>query len=617
MINVIDKITSKITFSKELSAINEFKKAALFRILAGLIILVRFIEIFHTSLYIEGLSLTNILFLVFIGVIFMFTIGVFTPFANILLIIFIPILDSTLYTNTLGSTIAINLLLVNLLLNSGQYYSIDKWLINKNNGFSLLVLSIYKIIGIPNEKEIKRIYFLSFLLYAISSFYALILHAQDDFWIGGVTVKSMLVNTFLCKNAFVFRHIEKSIPYFLDVISLSAIIGQTIFQILMIPLMFTSLGKKFVIVWGFIFFVISLLCLSLSYLPHLEIILWILIFCPLLTPSSKIRILYDDKCNLCKNALTFFKLFNINSLYEFIAISKNRHYYEKYQLSEEEVKTYMVGFYDEKILKGYDLYLLIFFKNPLLCFIYPFFWIGKITKLGYLIYNYIANNRYRIFGTCEISYDDEIQKNILFPSINSHTVAVKYVFSTYSIIIGILFLTNNSLFSKITEQSQWSNFGFEYLKNCKRVGIEVPNVFNKTDLSMGDNYITIFKKIDNQWILLPISGLNGERLNYIDFDILFFSNHNSDAFYFSRTLRYRRKLIDELDNVVDFHENGFGKNYINFFIKYDYTKSKYKADVEYKVEVYSTNASKALLFEENFERYIPKMIYKKNITYKK
>ena len=56
---------------------------------------------------------------------------------------------------------------------------------------------------------------------------------------------------------------------------------------------------------------------------------------------------------------------------------------------------------------------------------------------------------------------------------------------------------------------------------------------------------------------------------------------------------------------------------MNFLIKYDYTKSHYKTDVEYKVEVYSTNASNVLLFRDNFERYTSKKIYEKNIIYKK
>jgi predicted DCC family thiol-disulfide oxidoreductase YuxK len=617
MINFIDKIISKSSFPKEIVAVNEFKKNAVFRILAGAIILVRFAEIFYTSYYMEGRSLPNILLLAFTGIIFMFMIGAFTPVTNVILIVCIPIADSVFNTNTLGSTIAVNLLVVNLFLNSGQYFSIDKWLINKKNRISHFVLKLYKIIGVPTEKEIIRIYFLSFLLYAISSFYALILHAQDEYWLGGLTVKSMLTNTFLCKSAFMFRSIESSIPYLLDVISITAIIGQSIFQILMIPLMFFSIGKKYVTVWGFIFFIISLFFLSLSYLPHLEIILWILIFCPLSIPKDKIKILYDDKCNLCKNALSFFKLVNINQVYEFIAISKNRDYYETYNLNEVEVKTYMVGFYKEEILKGYDLYLLIFYKNPLVCALYPFLWLGKISKLGYIIYNYIAQNRYKLFGTCEISYDDEIQKSNAFPQINTHTSVVKYVFSGYGIVIGLLVLVNNPLFSKIISKTKFSKLDKVYIENCKRVGIEIPNVFNKTDLSMGDNFMVISKKISNKWVLVPVIGLNGERLNYQNFDILLFSNHNSDAFYFSHTLKYRRKLIDQLNDVANFHEHNYGKQYIKFLINYDYTKSKHNAPVQYKVEVYSGNASKVILFENNFDRFNVKKIYERTILFDK
>ncbi len=609
MIKIIDSIVAKVVFSNQLIAINEIKKAAFLRILTGFIILIRFVQIFVVSYALEGRSIHNGLLFIFISVSILFTVGFLTPIVNFLLIISLPLIDNLFDTNTLGSTIAINLLVVNILLNSGQYFSIDKWIINQRNKTSNLFISIYKIIGIPNEQEIKRVYFLSFCLYAISSFYALIIHVQDDYWMNGITVKAMLTNSFLCKHALLFRNIESNMPFLIDFISVSGVIFQSIFQILMIPLVFTRIGKVFVVVWGFIFFSISLLFLSLSYLPHLEIIIWFIIFCPIVTSQDKIQILYDDKCNLCKKALKFFKTFNINGMYEFMPISKNQSFITEHALNNDDLIINMTGIYKQKIYKGYDLYALIFLNNPILCVLYPFFLIGKITKIGYLVYGYISKNRYKIFGVCQISYFDEIQKNLDFPVSKGYSKGVMYFFNSYTIMILLFILLNNSLFSKIITPQFFSNY--------KHIGIEVPDVFNKTDLSMGDNFMVVKKQINNNWVLVPITGINGERLNYLNFDILLFSNHNSDILYFSQTLKYRRKLIHQLNNVVYFHEHGFGKSHINFLINYDYYKCKYTHPVIYTIEVYSSKASHALLFKNNITRFNTHLIYNKNILYSK
>lgn len=616
MIKIIDKIISKTHFISNYELENEFKKAGILRILTGIIIFVRFFEIFISQIYLTGYSMPAFILAAFLVLTFMFTIGSLTPIVNLILMLSMPILDGVYKTNTLGTTIAVNLLIVNFLINSGQYFSLDKFLISKNNTLSHYLVTPYKIIGTPDETEIRRAYFLGFVLYAISSLFALFLHAQDPYWLDGVTVKSMLTNTFLCKHALWFRQIELSIPYLLDIVSVFAIILQSIFQILMLLLVFTKWGRVFIKTWGFIFFGFSLLLLSLSYLPHLEIILWVLIFCPLKTPIEKIKILYDDKCNLCKNALRVFKLININKGYQFLPISKNQEYYQNYQLTELEVKTFMVGFENEKKYVGFDLYLLIIKKNPIIGFLYPIFVIGKYTKIGYWVYNYIAQNRYKVFGTCELSYDDEVQKDTSFVQLKINHTSQKIIYSTYFVLIVIYISINNPIFCNVFKNNKTiTSSGKNYLKYCKHIGIEMPNVFNNVDLSMGDNFMTIKKRVYNTWQLIPVNGLHGERLNYLNFDILLFSNNNSDALYFGQILKYRRKLIFEIDSVVKFHEEGFGREHVNFLIRYDYAVSKLKVPAEYKIEVFKTNASKAKLFIEDTQRYTATKIYEKNILF--
>lgn len=425
----------------------------------------------------------------------------------------------------------------------------------------------------------------------------------------------MLSNSFLCKEALFFRNLELHFPLLVDYISISGIIFQSIFQILMFPLIFFSLGKRFVKIWGFLFFTISLFLLSLSYLPHLELILWSILFCPWVLPKEKIKILYDDKCNLCKKALSVLKSINFNSIYEFSSITKSRELYEYYNLTEVEVKVYMVGFLEGKVYKGYDLYMKIIQINPILFVLYPLFWIGKIIKIGPLVYKAIALRRYKMMGQCELSFDED-SKQINSTIVESDTILQNTVILFYFTTL-LLFILFNSSFLSVLGMKKENADSLKYKNSLfsKRIGIEAPQVFNSIDLSMGDNFMTIKKLQDNQWKLIPVIGLNGERLNYLNYDIMLFSNHNSDKYYFGQTLKYRRSLIKEIDNIITFHEQGFGMEHIAFLINNDYLIAKEKGNVSYKVEVFTSNSSKVKSFEFDEKRHNLKKVYNRILVY--
>jgi len=110
------------------------------------------------------------------------------------------------------------------------------------------------------------------------SFGAFLYHVTDPHWIKGYTVHALLVNTYLCKYSDFFREIENISPLIMKWNSYIGLIGQSIFQLFMIFLLFFRWGKIFVQYWGWIFFILSLIFIQLSYLPHMEIALWIAIF---------------------------------------------------------------------------------------------------------------------------------------------------------------------------------------------------------------------------------------------------------------------------------------------------------------------------------------------------
>ena len=127
----------------------------------------------------------------------------------------------------------------------------------------------------------NKLYFLVFILYALISLAALLIHLQDNYWINALTIKAMFSNSFLTPYSVEFRWLENEFPIIISLISYIGFLGQSLFQFFMIPLIFTKWGSFFTKWWGMQFFIISLLAINLSYLPHMEIIVWLIILFPI------------------------------------------------------------------------------------------------------------------------------------------------------------------------------------------------------------------------------------------------------------------------------------------------------------------------------------------------
>lgn len=209
---------------------------------------------------------------------FLYTTGFCTPLIGLMLIAAYPYFDARLLTGTLGTNVASMCLITLLLLNAGQRYSIDARILRGSNPLATTWRTMYRVVGSPDAVQATRIYFLAFTAYAIISFSALFYHLNDEYWRHGRTVGIMLTDAYLSRFYEAFRSWEAASPTLYRVFSAMCVAGQTFFQAAMFPLMFFVLGRRFVVVWGLVFFFISLVCLQLSYLPYLELVLWFMLF---------------------------------------------------------------------------------------------------------------------------------------------------------------------------------------------------------------------------------------------------------------------------------------------------------------------------------------------------
>ena len=258
--------------------------------------------------------------------------------------------------------------------------------------------------GAASLREVQLAYFVGLISYGACSYAAIKIHLGDYFWQQGLTVKSLLTNSYLCKYYSFFRSLDVAYPSLLSIASIIASIGQTLFQYLMIPLMFLTLGRWFVFLWGIGFFVVSLICINLSYLPHIELVLWALIFCPAGWNSHRqVSVFYDDRCNLCRGTVRLLTWLNYNSAIKLLPLSTSKDMYRKYGFTDDQMQQEMVGVFKGKPLRGYNLYCVIASVNVLLLPLVPILWMAKIGGLGEIVYQFIAKRRRAIFGVCQIS----------------------------------------------------------------------------------------------------------------------------------------------------------------------------------------------------------------------
>lgn len=132
----------------------------------------------------------------------------------------------------------------------------------------------------PSAAEFRAAYLILFLAYAGWSFQAVLYHVRDPYWLQGRTTAVMFINSYLSEFYGVFRAWEGISPATLRALSIVVGSAQTLFQMAMIPLVFTRWGTRFVAAWGWIFILGSVFHLQLTLLPFVEVILWGMVFLP-------------------------------------------------------------------------------------------------------------------------------------------------------------------------------------------------------------------------------------------------------------------------------------------------------------------------------------------------
>ena len=204
----------------------------------------------------------------YFGLAICLTVGLATRLVALILFLTIYPFGVATITFNLGPQIMMPMFAAIGLLHGGAVWSVDALLWRRER---------LKLPGLRATQSVKLTLFLfcSALHLAAAQF-----HLHDSHWLRGRTVEYMLTNSYLCRHYDLFRAWEANSPATLHMLSVSATIGQTVFQLAMIPLVFFFWGRMFVIAYGALFALISLAFLQISMLPWVELVLWAWLFMP-------------------------------------------------------------------------------------------------------------------------------------------------------------------------------------------------------------------------------------------------------------------------------------------------------------------------------------------------
>jgi predicted DCC family thiol-disulfide oxidoreductase YuxK len=521
------------------NADNEYYKFAILRIVFGLILLVRAINIQWLLLPEERFGLVGLFSALDVIAAVMVTVGLLTQLALVFfMLVMWHIGELILGTSTLGNDIAAMLGLLLLLTSSGRYISIDSWILRQRKGWHRFLCYSAK----PTDPlTIAIAKFTTLFCYWLVCLYSLFMHINEPAWTSGVTGPLLFTNNFMSAWSASFEAIFLASDFATFAARVSIWLMMLWYAATLPLVLLGGLWKNYVIVWGLLFFTLSLTVLNLGSLAEIEFVLWAGLFWVTLglNSRSKLLLFYDDKCNLCDKTVQIITTLDVFNQVWLMPISSSAAELEKYKINIEDALSDLYGV-DEKTGKtrsGYFLYCWLALRIVLLWPVAPIFLIGLVLGIGPFLYRKIAVRRRKLFGICELartvvvrgehnSMFDYARPNIWVTTIFIHVslLGAIYCFSIPAPYLGVQGIRNSAVDS------------------AQFYGITPIDVFNMRDMRLAENWFTI--RSNDSDIYLPIFTQDGERLMF----------HKSDRIYFGNTLRFRRGEIGNEDCAFERHE---------------------------------------------------------------
>ncbi|RXT57333.1 hypothetical protein B6S44_02565 [Bosea sp. Tri-44] len=390
---------------------SDFAMVDLARIAVGLLATIRYGEIFISGWMVGSastLALAGMMVLMALWVLF----GFMTPLAVFLLMSTSNILvDNLLGASTLGTMVMSIVLLLLLLAPAGRRISADSLLVTRYGLLAKTISLQWRITGDPSNERLLITKFASLFAYYCVCIYSVTWHLHDEAWLSGMVIAWVMLSPF--SNPDLYEQVwslYQFSPWLVVSLSRISIYGMFAWYILVLPgLLMGRLFRAFVIGWGLAFFLISTFVLPLRFLGWYELVFWFVLFFPARwlvgrKPLS-LAILFDDRCNLCDRTVRFLAWIDIFGQCEFRPIRRNTSFAAEHGVTLAEGLTDLVGIdlHNGRRYDGYELYLTLVWRLPLLWPALIPFELGRRLWIGPWLYRLVADRRIAMFGVCTTS----------------------------------------------------------------------------------------------------------------------------------------------------------------------------------------------------------------------
>lgn len=204
--------------------------------------------------------------------------GVWTPLA---LLVLIGLHINGVLVYSLGVQVAVMVCWGLILLGAGRAFSLDRLLADRWRAYARLMAIPYCLSAFGAPISARRLMIVRFLLLFMfygASFSAMMFHLWDELWPTGGLLPLALTTPVTTPFHAQFASLRDLNPQAFRGVLFAALVVQSVWELLLIPLMSFRVGRVFVAVQGIVFFIISALVFQLGYLPQFELCLWALIF---------------------------------------------------------------------------------------------------------------------------------------------------------------------------------------------------------------------------------------------------------------------------------------------------------------------------------------------------
>lgn len=453
--------------------------------------------------------------------------------------------ERILRTATLGNDIAAMLGVLLLMSNAGAHFSVDGWLRRRDHMLGRIVRSGYFTDGLAPNNALQIAKFITLGSYWLVCVYSLMMHLNEEAWMTGMAGPHLLSNQFMTRfgDAFVWLFQTGGDPA-ITAARISLWIMLPWYALVLPGVLIGGWIRRFIIVWGLLFFTLCLVVLQLGWLAEFEFLFWAGLFIgpALLGRQNDLNVAYDDRCNLCDRTVNFIRRIDLFGRIELRPVSGSNDWLAERNIDIKDALTDLYGFdvSTGKMAHGYRFYELLTRKLVLLWPFHPILVLGRWIRIGPALYRFIADRRTRLFGVCHMPTPKPDVR------IRSGSAAVGQIASTSLVlpltahwaVLCIVFLMNTPApfigYSGVPIPEFAEKPVRKMVHAAHVYGMTPIDVFNRTDLRMTENWFTLSRS-DSQGNeqLLPIFNRKGQRLGL----------HRSDRVYFGHTVAFRRWSI--------------------------------------------------------------------------